>query len=67
MNFDLESTLATATIIEIAGICAVIAVVLRFIYSIAQGQVPGDGVIPAIMVGALFGAVLHLFVSGIMI
>ncbi len=66
-NFDFEGMLASATIIEIAGVSAVIGVILRFIYSMAIGEVPGDGILPAMVVGALFGAMLHLFVSGIMV
>ncbi|MEO1492445.1 MAG: hypothetical protein AAFV19_09875 [Pseudomonadota bacterium] len=66
INYDFESALANATILESAGFAALAAVILRFLYSILTGQIPGDGIIPAIVVGGLMGAMLHIFKSGIL-
>ncbi len=56
---------AGATVFDMMLYGAALGVAARFLFSILQGQLPGDGILPAVAVGALMGAMFHIFKSGI--
>jgi hypothetical protein len=62
----IDIDLAGATIFEFTLYGAALGVAGRFAFSILQGQLPGDGIIPAVAVGAVMGAMIFIFQSGIL-
>lgn len=62
----IDIDLARATIFEFMLYGAGLGVAARFGFSILQGQLPGDGIVPAVAVGAVMGSMLFIFQSGIL-